>query len=373
MGSFRLGAIFGFEIRIDFSWFIIFFLIVWTFSEAILPHGYPGMSTVTYYTLGTVGALLFFASLIAHELSHSLVARTKGIPVEGITLFIFGGMARTRMDAASPADEFQIAGIGPVTSLLLAGVFFAVYWIGRNAGWSVAITGVAGYLALWNIALAVFNLLPGFPLDGGRVFRSIVWRITGDPRKATRWASTGGRWLGYLLVAGGVWLLFWQRDILNGLWLVFVGWFLRNAAEAGYRQYMMHAALGGVRAHHAMTRDPETVPADVNLRTLVDQYFMLRRFHSFPVVDNGRPVGLISLARVKQVPRDDWERRTVRDVMRPLDDQMTVASTDGLTDVLEKINDTDNRRVLVIDDGTLVGIITGTDIAGWLKRAKEMD
>ncbi|HKJ93944.1 MAG TPA: site-2 protease family protein [Longimicrobiales bacterium] len=371
MGSFRLGAIFGFEIRIDFSWFIIFFLILWTFSDAVFPHQYPGLSTVAYYAMGTAGALLFFASLIAHELSHSLVARTKGIPVEGITLFIFGGMARTRMDAESPADEFQIAGIGPLTSLLLAGLFYLVHWIGTAAGWSTAVTGVAGYLALWNIALAIFNLLPGFPLDGGRVFRAIVWRITDDADKATRWASTGGKWLGYILVAWGVVSVF-TGFLLNGLWLVFIGWFLRNAAEAGYQQFVMRAALGGVRAYHAMTRAPETVPPDLDLRSLVDDHFMRRRFHAFPVVDDGRPVGLVTLARVKDKPRDEWSRYSVRDVMRPLDDQIAVASTDPLTDVLEKINDTDTRRVLVIDDGQLVGIITGADIAGWLKRAKEL-
>jgi Zn-dependent protease/predicted transcriptional regulator len=372
VGSFRLGAIFGFEIRIDFSWFIIFFLILWTFSDAVFPHQYPGLSTVTYYIMGTVGALLFFASLIAHELSHSLVARTKGIPVEGITLFIFGGMARTRMDAESPADEFQIAGIGPVTSLLLAVLFYVVHWIGTKAGWSPAINGVAGYLALWNIALAVFNLLPGFPLDGGRVFRSIVWRITGDAGKATRWASTGGRWLGYLLVAGGVVSIFYG-DLLNGLWLIFIGWFLRNAAEAGYQQFVMHAALGGVPAYHAMTRDPETVPGDLDLETLVNEHFMRRRFHAFPVVDaGGRPLGLVTLSRVKEFPRDEWARHTVRDAMHPLDEEIVVTSHAPLTGVLEKMNETDNRRVLVIDNGMLVGIITGTDIAGWLKRAKEM-
>jgi Zn-dependent protease/predicted transcriptional regulator len=372
VGSFRLGAIFGFEIRIDYSWFIIFFLILWTFSASVFPHDYPGLSTAVYYTMGTVGALLFFASLIAHELSHSLVARTKGIPVEGITLFIFGGMARTRMDTESPADEFQIAGIGPLTSVLLAALFYVVYRIGMTVGWSMAVTGVAGYLALWNAALAVFNLLPGFPLDGGRVFRAIVWRITGDAGKATRWASTGGRLLAYLLVAWGVVNVF-AGALLNGLWLVFIGWFLRNAAQAGYQQYKMHVALDGVRAYHAMTRDPETVSADLDLQSLIDNHFMLRRFHAFPVVDGGEPVGLVTLARVKEVPRDEWARYVVRDVMHPLDDEISVVPNTPLTDVLEKISDAHIRRVLVIDNGALVGIITGTDIAGWLKRAKEMD
>lgn len=371
MGSFRLGAILGFEIRIDFSWFIIFFLILWTFGAAVFPHEFPGLSPVTYYVMGTAGALLFFASLIAHELSHSLVAKTKGIPVEGITLFIFGGMARTRLDAASPGEEFQIAGIGPLTSLLLAVVFYGLEWAGTALGWPVAVTGVAGYLGIWNIALAVFNLLPGFPLDGGRLFRSVVWRVTGDPGKATRWASTGGRWLGYLLVAVGVLNVF-MGYMLNGLWLVFIGWFLRNAAESSYQQFLLRNALGGVRAEHAMTRNPETVPSGITLRELVDEHFMLRRYHAFPVVQDGRPVGLVTLARVKDVPREEWDLRTVADVMEPTGPGIVVLSSDPLERVLEKLNSADTHRVLVVDDDELTGIITGTDIASWLRRTREL-
>lgn len=273
MGDFRLGSILGFEIRIDFSWFIIFFLILWTFTAGVFPLNYPGLSTGTYIGMGVAGTLLFFASLVTHELSHSLIARTKGIPVEGITLFVFGGMARTRMEAEDPGDEFVIAGIGPVASIGIGILFGLIWWVGTGAGWSVAITGVAQYLAFLNVLLAVFNLLPGFPLDGGRLFRSAVWKVTGDLTKATRWASTGGKWLGYLLVGFGIWQAF-QANVLGGLWLVFIGWFLRNAAVASYQQHVLRTVLEHVPARDAMSRNPETVAPDLTLQQLVDDYFL---------------------------------------------------------------------------------------------------
>ncbi len=372
MGNFRLGSILGFEIRIDFSWFIIFFLILWTFGSAVFPNELPGLSTTTYYIMGTVGALLFFASLIAHELSHSLVARTKGIPVEGITLFIFGGIARTRMDAETPVDEFQIAGIGPVTSLVLAGLFYTVECLGGVLGWGTAVTALAGYLGLWNLALAIFNLLPGFPLDGGRLFRSIAWYFTDDANRATRWASNGGRGLGLALVAVGVALIFFVGDLLNGFWLIFIGWFLRSAAESSYQQFLIRNALGGVQARHAMTRNPETVPPGISLRELVDEHFMARRFHAYPVVEHGTTLGLVTLAGVKEVPQEEWETKTARDVMTPADEALVVAPDDGLTDVVDKLSGSDSRRVLVMDGDQLVGMITGSDIAAWLRKAKEL-
>jgi Zn-dependent protease len=197
--------------------------------------------------MGIAATLLFFLTLLAHELSHSLVARTKGIPVEGITLFIFGGVARTRLDAESPGDEFQIAGIGPLTSLVIAALFGLLGWLGRQVGWSIPVTGVFDYLAYANLVIAIFNLLPGFPLDGGRVFRSIIWKFTGSLKKATRIASIGGQLLGYFLVFVGF-LQMLQTNILGGLWLVLIGWFLSTAAEASYQQQLIQMGLEGVRA-----------------------------------------------------------------------------------------------------------------------------
>src|SRR5690606_38961569 len=332
MGDFRLGSIFGFEIRIDFSWFIIFFLILWTFSFAVFPANFPGLSTGVYIGMGVTGTLLFFSSLLAHELAHSVVARMKGIPVEGITLFIFGGMSRTRMEAATAKDEFLTAGVGPLTSFVIGALLWLLAWLGIRSGWSVAVIAVAQYLAVLNVALAVFNLLPGFPLDGGRLFRAAVWKFTGDVTKATRWASTGGKWLGYILVALGI-LQAFAGAIVGGLWLVFIGWFLRNAAIASYQQHMLQIVLRGVKARDTMTRDPETVGPGLSLEELVNEHFLRRRFHSYPVAENGHPVGLITLAQVKEVPREEWSARTVADAMTPATDELTVRPEESMTAV----------------------------------------
>ncbi|MHC0062704.1 site-2 protease family protein [Nostoc sp. UIC 10890] len=371
MQGFRLGSIFGFEIRIDLSWLLIVFLILWTLSAGLFPANYPGLSNATYLGMGLVATFLFFASLLAHELSHSLVARTKGIPVEGITLFIFGGVSRTRMDAERPDDEFQIAIIGPLTSLVLAAFFGLVAYIGTNAGWSVVVTGVASYLGTINLILAIFNMLPGFPLDGGRVFRSLIWKYTGNQKKATKIASTSGKWLAYLLIALGFWELFGSA-LLSGLWLILIGWFLYNAAEAGYEELLIRTSLEGVKAQEIMTPHPETVNADLTLQDLVDKYFLSRRYQSFPVTEDSHPIGIITLNQVKDIPREEWIYRTVRDAMIPTDTGVTARPEEQMSQVLEKMQESGVRRVLVTQNGSLKGIITANDVAHWLRRQRDL-
>lgn len=371
MQGFRLGSIFGFEIRVDLSWFIIFFLILWTFISSVFPGNYPGLSQGTYIIMGVIATLLFFASLLAHELSHSFVARAKGIPVEGITLFAFGGVSRTRMDAENPGDEFQIAGVGPLTSVVIAALFGLLYWIGTSAGWSVAVNGVTGYLASINLILAIFNLLPGFPLDGGRLFRSIVWKITGNLTKATRIASLGGKFLSYLIIALGVVQLFGGL-ILNGLWLILIGWFLNNAADYSYQQLVLRTSLEGVRVGELMTRSPETVPPNLTLRELVDEYFLQQRYQAYPVTQNGQPLGIITLNRVKEIPREEWEHRTTRDTMIPVEKGVLVRPEENMTQVLQKMEESGARRVLVARNGKLEGIVTANDVASWLRRRRDL-
>ncbi|MBI4408984.1 MAG: site-2 protease family protein [Gemmatimonadetes bacterium] len=372
MGDFRLGTILGLEIRIDFSWFIIFFLILWSFTVAVFPTNFPGLSRGVYIAMGAAGTLLFFASLLGHELSHSVVARAKGIPVESITLFIFGGMARTRMEAEQPGDEFVIAGVGPLSSLAIAAFLFLLAWIGRQAGWSPAITGVAQYLSFLNVLLAIFNLLPGFPLDGGRLFRAIAWKITGDLTKATRLASTGGKWFGYGLVGLGVWQVV-QGIVLGGFWLVFIGWFLRNAAISSYQQHLIRLLLEGARAADAMTRKPETVSPDLTLQQLVDDYFLRRRYQAFPVAIGEEPLGIITLGQVKEVPREEWSRRSVRDTMTAASDTVIVRPEESMTRVLEKMERSGVRRVLVVREGRLEGILTAADLTAWLERVRQLE
>jgi len=368
MRGFRLGRILGVEVRIDRSWFIIFFLILWTFTAGVFPAGYPGYGPWTYAAMGVAGTLLFFASLLAHELAHSVVARRRGIPVDGITLFVFGGIAHARMEAERPGDEFVIAGVGPLSSLLIAGFFGAAGAVGRWAGLSPAITGVATYLASINVVLAVFNLMPGFPLDGGRLFRAAVWKVTGDVTKATRWATAAGSGLGYTLIALGALQLILVGNLVGGVWLMFIGWFLRSAAETSLAQHVLLGSLERVYARDLMSPRPETVPAALALDEFVEEYLVRGRHSGYPVMDAGRPVGLMTLERVRAVPREEWPRRTVADAMLPLDEAFTVQPQESMASVLEKLGRA--GRVLVTCNGDVEGVITQDDLARWFQRVR---
>ena len=368
MQGFRLGSILGFEIRIDSSWFVIFLLILWTLSTGAFPAQFPELSSATHLVMGIAGTVLFFVSLVLHELAHSLVARSKGIPIKGITLFIFGGMARISREATTPGDEFQIAVVGPLASFAIAYFCSLTAWLGAGMGWTVAITGVASYLAFINFALGIFNLLPGFPLDGGRLFRAIVWKWTGNQTRATKIAASSGKILGFTLVLMGVFLLF-RGLLFNGLWLVLIGLFLQNAAETSYQQQLMQVGLTGVQAWEVMTRNPETVPYDLPLQQLVDEYFLHRRYQSFPVLRDGHPCGIVTLNQVKQVPREQWQWRRVGDIIKPLDRSAVVRPDEQILDTLQNMNESDEVKVLVVRNGILEGIITARDIADWLRRA----
>lgn len=321
--------------------------------------------------MGVSGTILFFTSLLLHEISHSLVAKTKDIPVEGITLFAFGGVSRTRMDAETPGDEFQIAVIGPLTSLALSGLFALISYFGKSAGWNVIITGVASYLAWINLVLAIFNLLPGFPLDGGRLFRSTIWKFTNNLQTATRVASIGGRLLGFGLIAFGFWQLFSPiPNFIGGLWLILIGWFLNNAAAASYQELVLRTMLEGSRVSEVMTMKPETVSGDLSLQELMDNYFYNRSYESFPVMEDDRPIGMITFNQLKEVRREDWSQRTVKEMMIPLS-EITVNPQQDMAKVLTQMREARSRRLLVTDNGNLAGIISSTDISNWLQRQQE--
>jgi Zn-dependent protease/predicted transcriptional regulator len=369
--GFRLGSVLGFEIRIDHSWFVIFFLVLWSLSAGFFPQELPDRDGIVYLLMGTAATLLFFASLLTHELSHSVVARGKGIEVEGITLFIFGGMARTRMESEEPVDEILIAGIGPVTSFVLGAIFFGISWIGGGAGWPPEALQVAKYLGYINVLLAGFNLLPGFPLDGGRLFRAIAWKATGDLTKATRWASTGGQWLGYALMGFGF-LQTFGGAVIGGLWLVFIGWFLRGAADMSYQQHLVREALQGVQVRELMSPDPVTLSPHLTVEDLVDRHLLRGRYQSFPVVDDGRVLGLVTLDQVKEVPRDQWAERRISDIMLDADRVAMVAPDADILEVMDRMRDPDVRRVLVGSEDALVGIVSSSDVARWIQRVHDL-
>ena len=370
MNGFKVGRIFGFTIRVDFSWFIIFFLILWTFTVAVFPRQVPGLSTSSYILMSVAATLLFFSSLVAHELSHSLVARRRGIPIEGITLFIFGGVSHASGEPKTPKDEFAIAGVGPLTSILITVLLVAVAFLLSRVGAGRPVTVVLQYTAMLNFVIAVFNLMPGFPLDGGRLFRAIVWKFTGDLGRATRIAAAAGSMFGFILVALGFLQVF-QGFLVGGLWFVFIGWFLHNAARATWRQYLIKQALQGVRAEQVMSPDPVAVPPDLSLEQLANDYLLRQKYVLYPVLDGGvAPIGVIGLGQVRKVPREEWSSRRVRDTMAPVNETNTVASTDEVERVMDRLRTSPSKRVLVVDDGRLVGIISPADITEWLERTR---
>jgi Zn-dependent protease/predicted transcriptional regulator len=368
--SWRVGRIAGIEVRVDSSWVVIALLITYSMylRASIL---YPELSGGGAVALGILATVLFFGSVLVHELAHAVVSQARGIRVQDITLFLFGGATRARVESRGPGDEFVIALVGPLTSGILAGLFGIAAGLGDDV-LSRPLVGTLGYLAWVNLLLAGFNLVPGFPLDGGRLLRSAIWKATGSISRATRVASLAGQAVGWLLVAGGVaWLL--AGDLAGGIWFAFIGWFLVQAARSSYQELQLRDMLRGVEAEDVMAGDLLRIPPDLSLQDAVDDYFMRYDHGAFPVDEHGRTVGLLTLRGVRRVPREQWSSRRVRDHMVPLGDQVAVAPHARMDDVLGKLQDGEAGRVLVVQDGEVVGIITPTDLTRWLRRWRALD
>jgi Zn-dependent protease/predicted transcriptional regulator len=368
--SWRVGRIAGIEVRIDSSWAVIALLI--TYSMYLrLSILYPELSGGGAVGLAILSAVLFFGSVLVHELAHALVAQARGIRVQDITLFLFGGATRAKVDSRGPGDEFLIALVGPLTSGLLAGLFGLVAGLGSDL-LSRALAGTFGYLAWTNLLLAAFNLVPGFPLDGGRLLRSAIWKATGSLARATRIASMAGQAVGWLLVAAGVaWLL--AGDLAGGIWFAFIGWFLVQAARSSYQELQLQQLLRRVEAEDVMAGDLRRIPPDLTLQQAVDDYFMRYDHSAFPVDEHGRTIGLLTLRGVRRVPREQWPTRRVRDHMVPLSDQVIVTPDARMDGVVGKLQDGEAGRVLVAQDGEVVGIITPSDLTRWLRRWRTLD
>ena len=369
--SYSLGRWFGFEVRIHYSWFLIFALVLGTFSFAEFPRILRGYGQLVYLTMGVVGTLLFFLSLLLHELSHSAMARRRGIEVEGITLFVFGGVAQTSMEAETPADEFLLTVVGPLCSVALGAAFYGVYLGAVSWGLAPPVREVAWYLAWINLALAVFNMIPGFPLDGGRIFRSTVWYLTGNLEKATRWATRGGQAVGYLLMAFGAWRLF-NGFLIDGLWSGFIGWFLSSVAAASYEQYMLKAQLSGLRVSRVLEPGGAAIPADMDLGTAAEEYFLRRTAGAYPVVRDGELVGLIGLEELSEVPPGERSGRSVGEVALPAEEVPTVDPDAGLDEVLTLLRGSGPDRVLVVRNDTFLGVVTSEELGRWIRRARRL-
>ena len=355
-GSFRIGSIAGIDIFIHVSWFIILVFLTFSLATGWFPSLYPGYSSSTYLLLGLISTLLLFVSVLLHELAHSFVARARGLPVKNITLFIFGGVSNIEQEPHSAETEFLMAFVGPLLSLVIGGLCYGALFLLRGSH-SVA-QPILGYLAVTNILLGIFNLLPGFPLDGGRVLRSIVWKITGNAYRATQVATIVGQVIAYLFIFTGIWLFFFSHDPFDGIWFGFIGWFLLNAAQSARTQATLETAFRGVTVAQVMNPNPMTVPANISLQRLVDEYFLPQGLRSALVMQGDQLAGLITLSDIRHVPREQWPQTPVGLTMIPTQRLHTVAPQQSLREALPLMTGQDVNQLPVVQDGRPVGILT---------------
>jgi Zn-dependent protease len=364
--SFTIGRIAGIRIGVNWSWLIVFFLIVWSLASVVFPAQNPGFSKATYVAMAAAAAVLFFASLLLHELGHALQARRDGMEIEGITLWLFGGVAQFKGLFPSAGAELRIALAGPAVSALLGALFVALAVV---APLSSAVDGVAAWLGYINLTLLVFNLLPALPLDGGRVFRALLWLARKDFAWATRIAADVGRAFGFVLIALGL-LMLVAQGMWSGVWLAFLGWFLLQAAAAEGRYAVLQDALGDLRVRDLMIRRPVTAGADATLADFMDGVARVHRFTTYPVVDGGRVVGLLPFAAVAQVPRDRWSTTRVRESTLDADDVPRVREDEPLLDALREIGDGPLGRALVVDGADVTGMLSITDVGRLVAAAR---
>lgn len=388
--GFKIFKIFGIDIRIDWSWLIILGLVTWNLS-AVFGQAHPDWDALMRWGIAFVAAILFFASVLAHELAHSLVARATGVPVHNITLFLFGGVSNIQRDPPSPGAEFLIAVVGPITSIVLGVVFFILSGVSMpqvnveniTPGEIVAGLGPLPTLLLWlgpvNVLVGLFNLIPGFPLDGGRILRSIFWGITNNLRKATRWASWVGRGVAYLMIGSGIVMIFGVQipilgtGFINGLWLIFIGWFLNNAALQSYRRMMIQDVLEGVTVQRMMRRDIPTVNDGIRVDELVHTHIMNSDDYAFPVLEGNNLAGIVTLDDVRKVPREDWPQTTVKSIMTPFEKLTLTSPDEEAAEAFNKLTTSDFRQLPVVSGKELLGLLRRRDIMRWLRLESEAE
>ena len=356
-GSFRIGSLLGIPLQLNVSWFVIFAVVTYWLVAGQFPAQYPWWSTETYVVVGLITSLLFFSSVIVHELSHSVVARFIGLPVKSITLFIFGGVAQISRDAARPAGELVMAAAGPCASFVLAGFFTVVWALARSV--HEPTTALAGWLAWINFSLGAFNLLPGFPMDGGRVLRSLLWWATGSQTTATRIAVTVGHILAYLmLLAGILTVVFNPRMMFSGMWLAFIGWFLNQAAAGSSRQARVREALQGFNVRDVMTTDLPVVPADITIEEFVSRHGALRSHLWYIVVDGPYFQGMLDLEALKQVPRKKRAFTSVREAMKPLSELALLHPESTAMEALDQLEEHETGQLPVAQNERVIGAVS---------------
>jgi Zn-dependent protease/CBS domain-containing protein len=363
-----LGRILGIPIGLDLSWFLIFVLVTWTLAVSYFPAEFKGWSSSQYWIVGAITAIIFFVSVVLHELGHSVLALRYKIPVRSITLYVFGGIAQIEAEPPSAIAEFWIAIAGPIVSFVLAGLFRLLE---PAVGAMAPVLAIAQYLAYINGMLGLFNLIPGFPLDGGRVFRAIVWAITKNLRRATIIAANVGRAIAFGFIIVGVWQAL-TGNLGNGLWIAFIGWFLESAATAQLQQQMAQSLLAGHRVSEAMSRDCPVAPANLTLQELVDHHILARGQRCLVLLQNEKTVGLLTLHQIKDVPREDWPTVTAAQVMLNLDQIKHIQPDALLTTALEQMDREGVNQLPVFENGQLQGILSREDLISYLRTLHDL-
>jgi len=364
-GSFRIGKIMGIEIEVNASWFIIFALVTYTLAAGYFPYYYPAFDSTTRWVSSSVIALFFFASVLLHELSHSFVSIKLGMPVKKITLFIFGGIAQIEQEPDDPAKELKMALAGPGMSLLLSGFFFVISKLLVMTSVPLAAIVSLNYLASINLTLAIFNLVPAFPMDGGRVLRALIWRFSGSLQKATRISSAMGSAFGYLLIAFGIFLLL-NNDLVNGVWLLLIGWFINQMSKESYQTMMLSDIFDKIKVREFMTGSVVTVDRSISVQELVEGYFYKYKFAVFPISQDGRITGIVSTASVKMLEPAARAQTSVGSIATPLSDKLVVSPEDAVSKAMAKLSANGVGRVLVMEEERLLGIVSNTDILNYL-------
>ncbi len=370
--SITLFKLFGFEVKIDISWLVIALLITWTLAKGSFPHYYQGFQNSTYWIMGILGALGLFIAIIFHELSHSLVARKFGLSMKGITLFIFGGVAEMTEEPPSPRAEFFMAIAGPISSIILGLGLFGIRFLGEGIGWSKPVLGVISYLAFINLILAGFNLLPAFPLDGGRMLRSILWGMKDNLRWATRIASSIGSAFGIALILFGALSVF-MGNLIGGIWWVLIGMFMRGASQMSYQQLIVRRSLEGEKVRRFMVSDPVTVSPSISVEDLVEDYIYKYHFKMFPVVEDGKLLGCVTLNQVKEIPREERYKHTIRDLAKSCTKENTVGPDEDAMKALAIMNRAKSSRLMVVEGDRLLGVIALKDMLEFLSLKVDLE
>jgi Zn-dependent protease len=359
-GAWKIGKIMGIPIRMHFSWLIIFGLITWSLSTYYFPQAAPDLPTASYWIKGTLAALLLFASVTFHELAHSFVAQRYKISIESITLFIFGGVAQMKGEPPNPRAEFRIAIAGPLSSFFLSVLFF---FLSGNATGSIK--ALFSYLTQINLIIGVFNLIPGFPMDGGRVLRSIIWEKKKNFYFATQKASSIGQKIALFFIIFGIFSIF--TGIPGGLWMMLIGWFLYTAAQASYQQSTLQESLSGIKVREIMVKDIVTLSSFITVDEAVNNYFLRYGYGGFPIIDDGKFLGIVTLKEVKNIHRENWGREKVADILVPHDKRWEVSPEDNVMKALELMIKEDKGRLVIIENNKLSGLITRNGIARYVQ------